>query len=135
MTPIEHGEDGEMDTPGFAAWKKRRAQRAADDEDYGRFVAAMRGPGGDANGRASTGTPGGEDPAEGVPDGVVYEQYLSVLSGEAGRRRAEENARRERIEREDAIVRHARIAGGGLSRSHEHLRERLEGFGRPHEGS
>lgn len=125
-----------MDSPGFAAFKARRAAKAAADVDYAAYVSSMRGEAAERMaGVPVTGTPGGEDPAEGVPDDRVYAGYISELDGSAARRRSEEAARAELRDREAEIVRHAAQTGGGLSRSHEHLRSRLEGFGVPGEGS
>lgn len=120
---------------GFQRWLKTRAAKTSTDRDYEDFVNAMRGPDPGRNGVATSGTPGGEDPAEGIPDSVVYEQYLSVLSGKADRRRAEEMVKTEKLEREQEIIRSVSQVGGGMSRSFEHLRARIPGAGRPFEGS
>lgn len=125
-----------MDSPGFKRFKAQRAAKAAADADYEAFTAAMRGPDGDANGRAQHLQPGGEDTAAGLSDGEIYRGYLAELDGTAARRRSEENAKRERIEREQEVVRYAKTTdSAALSRSHEHLRDRIPGAGRPHEGS
>lgn len=125
-----------MDTPGFKRFKEQRAKRAADDQDYRDFLSSMTGEQAERDaGRAFPQISGGPDPAENVPDGVVYEQYLDVLSGAAARRQAEATVRRELRDREEETLRHVRQVGGGLSSSHEALRARLEGFGRPNEGA
>ncbi len=125
---------------GFERWMKRRAAKGATtstgDEDYRRYMASVSGAEAQKNaGRAYSLEAGGPDPAEGVPDDAVYRGYLQELDGTASRRRAEAAARQELKDREAETVRHAAEVGGGLSRSHEHLRSRLEGFGRPGEGS
>ncbi len=119
---------------------KRREKAAAspttDDRAYADYVAAVSGEAAQKNaGRAFDVVAGGVDPAEGVPDDVVYAGYLQELSGAAARRRSEEAARQEARDREAETVRHVREVGGGLSRSHEHLRSRIPGAGRPYEGS
>ncbi len=129
------------ESKGFERWLQRRAAKAAtspstSDEDYRRYMAAVSGEAAQRNaGRAFDVVAGGVDPAEGVPDDVVYRSYLQELDGTAARRRSEQAARQEACDRQEEVIRHAGLVGGGLSRSHEHLRSRLEGFGRPHEGS
>ncbi len=123
-------------SPGFTAWKKRRAAKAAADADYEAFTDAMTGRSAELRaGVASTGTPGGREVPDDLDENEVYTAYTDVLSGEAGRRKAEETVRREKIEREEEIVRHVREVGGGMSSSFEHLRGRIPGAGVPGEGS
>ncbi len=126
---------------GFEKWLQRRAEKAAtsptvSDRDYQDYVSAMRGEQAQRDaGRVRHLEPGGPDLSEGIPDDRVYQGYLDELSGVAARRRTEEALKAEKIERENEIIRHASEVGGGLSRSHEALRSRLQGFGRPGEGS
>ncbi len=126
---------------GFERWLKRRAEKAAtsptvSDQDYRDYVAAMRGEQAQRDaGRVRHLEPGGEDRSAGLTDDEVYLGFVSELDGSAARRRTEEGLKRELQDREAEIVRHAAQTGGGLSRSHEHLRSRLQGFGTPHEGS
>ncbi len=129
------------ESKGFERWLKRRAEKGAtspstSDRDYRDYVSAMTGQEAERNaGRAFDVVPGGVDRAEGVPDDQVYRGYLQELDGTASRRRSEEAARQEARDREQEVIRHASEVGGGLSRSHEHLRSRLEGFGTPGEGA
>ncbi len=125
---------------GFERWLKRRAERATSpstsDREYADYVASVSGEQAQRDaGRARHLQPGGPDRTEGLGDDVVYASYLQELDGTASRRRAEESARQEARDREQEVIRHAGLVGGGLSRSHEHLRSRLQGFGRPNEGS
>ncbi|MDP9477497.1 MAG: hypothetical protein M3R38_17735 [Actinomycetota bacterium] len=126
------------DTEGYRRFKAKRAETAptTTDRDHQDFVSAMSGE--DAERRAGVARhlePGGPDAAAGVGDDRAYEAYVDEITGAAARRRSEENACQKLRDRESEIVRHASQVGGGLSRSHEHLRRRLQGFGRPGEGS
>ncbi len=128
------------DAFSFERCMRKKAERAAKgptttDQDYRDYVAAMSGEQAQRDaGRAFHVVPGGEDPAAGTSDDAVYATYLAELDGSAARRRSEQNARQERHDREEEVIRHASQVGGGLSRLHEALRDRLEGFGRPGEG-
>ncbi|MDP9477344.1 MAG: hypothetical protein M3R38_16960 [Actinomycetota bacterium] len=70
-----------------------------------------------------------------MSDDVVYQGYISELDGTAARRRTEEGLKRELQDRQEEVIRHVREVGGGLSRSHEHLRSRIPGAGKPYEGA
>lgn len=101
-----------MDTPGFAAWKARRAAKTNEDEDYGRFVDAMSGTQAELDaGVARHLEPGGPDPSVGVSDDAVYQGFVDQVDGTAGRRRAQETVRREREERQEEHKRHSRQMG------------------------
>ncbi len=128
------------ESKGFERWLQRRAEKAASpstsDRDYRDYVSAMTGQEAERDaGRARHLQPGGPDRTEGLSDDAVYVSYVSELDGSAARRRAEEAARQEARDRQEEVIRHASEVGGGLSRSHEHLRSRLQGFGKPNEGS
>lgn len=128
------------DTEGFRRFKQQRAEKAAtstdEDRAYEMFTDAMTGTEAERMaGVASTGTPGGREVPDDLDEAEVYRGYLDVLSGAAGRRKAEETARLEKIEREQEIVRHVREVGGGMSSSFEHLRDRIPGAGKPGEGA
>ncbi len=124
-----------MDSAGFAKFKQQRAAKAAatptiDDQDYAAFVSSMTGQAAERDaGVATTGMPGGREVPDDLDENEVYEAYRDVLSGEAARRQAEATARREKAEREQEIIRHLKIAGGGTSRDHDHLRDRLKDHG------
>lgn len=106
-----------MDSPAFAAWKARRAERAAtaptnDDRFYEAWTSAASGEQAQKNaGVAQHLEPGGPDPAANVPDDVIYQGYTDMLDGTAGRRRAQQTVRRERLERQEEHERHSREMG------------------------
>ncbi len=112
---------------GFRRWKAKQAAKRAtaptnEDRFYEAYMDAATGRAAERRaGVPTTGTPGGREVPDDLDEAEVYQAYRDVLSGEAGRQ-AGATARREKIER------------GGLSSSHEHLRDRLRGFGRVGEG-
>ncbi len=101
-----------FDSPQFAAWKRQRAEKAAADVDYQRYVSAMTGQ--EAERRAGVAheqIDGGRRVPETLSDDQAYAHYMSVLDGTAARRQAEEDVRQSRRDRAEEWNRHARETG------------------------
>ena len=62
-------------------------------------------------------------------DEQLWQSYVELQDGTAGRQRALQNARREEQEREEEWLGHYRTSGSPLNVDHEHLRPRLRGYG------
>lgn len=101
-----------FDTPSFAAWKKRRAASAGDDQDYRDFVSAMTGTSAEAAaGVTHELIPGGAEVPSTLTDDAAFAHYMDVISGRAARRQAEEDVRRDRRDRQQEHARHAQMMG------------------------
>jgi hypothetical protein len=107
-----------MDSPGFARFKRQRAERGdaspttSDDQDYGRFLDAMTGRAAETTaGVAHEMIDGGAEVPPDLTDDQAYAHLLAVVSGEAARKQALEDVRRDRRERQEEHRRHSEAMG------------------------
>ncbi len=113
------------DTPAFKKFKEQRAAKGAatptsEDEDYRRFLAAMSGAEGERMaGGAHEQIDGGARVPEHITNAEIYEGFVDMLSGEAGRRRARENVRQDFRDRREELRRHAEEMGTPLHPQYE----------------
>lgn len=111
---------------GFEKWKARRAERAAtapttdDDAFYEAYVSRATGQAAEAMaGVAHEQVDGGVRVPDHITDDEIYTSFTDMLSGEAGRRRAQEEVRQDYKDRRDEARRHAREMGTPLHPMYE----------------
>ncbi len=103
-----------QDGRGFERWlaKRQTAPQTTDDRVYAQYLDQALGLSAQREaGRTHSGVPGGPDPSEGISDDRLYARFRSELDGSAARRRAEDQARQERRDRQEEHRRHAREMG------------------------
>lgn len=130
------GTEGKPPLSGFEKWKAQQAKKAKTgtagaDQMYERYLDAATGR--DAAREAGVVEPqvaGGRDVrGEDLDDDRFYASFKQELSGEAGRKWAEANARRAEQDRRERVLANARKFGHPLPAGDEDLRDQLRGYG------
>ncbi len=115
-----------MDSAGFERWKAKQAAKGAattpktDDKFYENYLDVATGRAAERDaGRAFPQISGGAEVPPDLTDDQAYQVLLDVVSGRAAKRQALEDVRRDRADRQEEHLRHARLMGTPLPEQYE----------------